>query len=68
METLKEIINILKIIGVSMAGITFVIFMIKIATEPEMKSKYLKLNVTIKSFSVRLNTRKSYIVGESGNS
>ena len=26
-----------------MAGITFVIFMIKIATEPEMKSKYLKL-------------------------
>lgn len=43
METLKEIINILKIIGVSMAGITFVIFMIKIATEPEMKSKYLKL-------------------------
>jgi len=43
METLKEIINTLKIIGISMAGITFVIFMIKIATEPEMKSKYLKL-------------------------
>lgn len=43
METLKEIINILKIVGISMAGITFVVFMIKIATEPEMKSKYLKL-------------------------
>lgn len=43
METLKEIINTLKVIGISMAGITFVIFMIKIATEPEMKSKYLKL-------------------------
>lgn len=43
METLKEIINILKVIGISMAGITFVVFMIKIATEPEMKSKYLKL-------------------------
>ena len=43
METLKEIINALKIIGISMAGITFIIFMIKIATEPEMKSKYLKL-------------------------
>ena len=43
METLKEIINTLKIIGISMAGITFVVFMIKIATEPEMKSKYLKL-------------------------
>lgn len=43
METLKEIINTLKIIGISMAGITFIVFMIKIATEPEMKSKYLKL-------------------------
>jgi len=43
METLKEIINTLKIIGISIAGITFVVFMIKIATEPEMKSKYLKL-------------------------
>lgn len=43
METLKEIINTLKIVGISMAGITFVAFMIKIATEPEMKAKYLKL-------------------------
>lgn len=43
METLKELVNILKIIGISVAGITFIIFMIKIATEPEMKSKYLKL-------------------------
>ena len=43
METLKELINILKIIGISVAGITFIIFMIKIAIEPEMKSKYLKL-------------------------
>lgn len=43
METLKEIINTLKIIGISMAGITFIVFMIKMATEPEMKSKYLKL-------------------------
>jgi VCBS repeat-containing protein len=43
METLKEIVNTLKIIGISMAGITFVVFMIKIATEPDMKSKYLKL-------------------------
>ena len=43
METLKELVNILKIIGISVAGITFIIFMIKIAIEPEMKSKYLKL-------------------------
>ena len=43
METLKELVNILKIIGISVAGITFIIFMIKIVTEPEMKAKYLKL-------------------------
>lgn len=43
METLKELVNILKIIGISVAGITFIIFMVKIAIEPEMKSKYLKL-------------------------
>lgn len=43
MGTLKEIIDTLKIIGISVAGIRFVVFMIKIATEPEMKAKYLKL-------------------------
>lgn len=43
METLKEIVNYLKIIGISIAGIGFIILMIKIAVEPEMKSKYLKL-------------------------
>ena len=43
METLKEIVNILKIIGISIAGVTFIVFMIKIAIEPEAKSKYLKL-------------------------
>lgn len=43
MEMLKEIVNTLKIIGISIAGITFVVLMIKIATEPEMKAKYLKL-------------------------
>ena len=43
METLKEIVNYLKIIGISIAGIGFIILMIKIAVEPEMKAKYLKL-------------------------
>lgn len=42
METLKAIINVLKIIGVSIAGITFIVFMIKIAVEPEYKEKYIK--------------------------
>ncbi len=43
METLKSIISNLKIIGISIAGITFIILMIKIATESEMKLKYIKL-------------------------
>ena len=43
METLKSIVNTLIILGVSIAGITFIVLMIKIAIEPEMKSKYLKL-------------------------
>ena len=43
METLKEIINILKIIGISLAGVAFIMLMIKTATDPEYKSKYLKL-------------------------
>ncbi|MDO5555724.1 MAG: hypothetical protein Q4G09_03475 [Clostridia bacterium] len=42
METLKNIIDVLKIIGISIAGITFIIFMIKIAVEPEYKAKYIK--------------------------
>ena len=43
MEILKDIVNYLKIIGISIAGIGFIILMIKIAVEPEMKGKYLKL-------------------------
>lgn len=43
METLSDIINKLKIIGISIAGVTFIILMIKIAIEPEMKAKYIKL-------------------------
>lgn len=43
MTTLKDIISVLKIIGISMAGATFVVLMIKIAIEPEYKARYLKL-------------------------
>ena len=43
METLNNVINSLKIIGISIAGIAFVVLMIKIAVEPEMKGRYLKL-------------------------
>lgn len=43
METLKSIIASFKILGISIAGITFIVLMIKIAIEPEMKAKYIKL-------------------------
>lgn len=43
MTTLKDIISALKIIGISLAGVTFIMLMIKTATDPEYKSKYLKL-------------------------
>ena len=43
METLKLIISSLKILGISIAVITFIVLMIKIAIEPEMKAKYIKL-------------------------
>ena len=43
MKTLKTIISSLKILGISIAVITFIVLMIKIAIEPEMKAKYIKL-------------------------
>ena len=43
MDVLEDIVKYLKIIGVSMAGMTFIVLMIKIATEPEMKAKYIRL-------------------------
>ena len=61
METLKEIISALKIIGISMAGITFVVFMIKIATEPEMKSKYLKLTKHLLIATILITTSLSLV-------
>ena len=42
MEMLKKIIGVLKIISISIAGIGFAILMIRIAVEPEYKSKYIK--------------------------
>ncbi len=71
METLKNIINILKILGVSIAGITFIILMIKIAIEPEMKSKYLKLTkhllmaTILISISLSLLELPKYYYGDS---
>ena len=43
MDTLNNVINSLKIIGISIAGIAFIVLMVKVAVEPEMKGRYLKL-------------------------
>lgn len=42
MEMLKGIIGVLRIISISITEIDFVILMIKIAVEPEYKSRYIK--------------------------
>ena len=42
-ETLKEIIKVLRTTGISIAGITFVVLMIKFGTDPDNKAKYIKL-------------------------
>lgn len=42
METLKEIIKMLIILSISIASITFIIFMVKIVIEPEEKRKYIR--------------------------
>ena len=43
MDTLKEIIITLRNIGIGIAGITFIILLIKMSIEPDEKSKYIKL-------------------------
>ena len=55
MNTLKEIIGVLKIIGISIAGITFIILMLKMATEPEYKEKYINFD---KYFKILENEEK----------
>lgn len=71
METLKSIVNTLIILGVSIAGITFIVLMIKIAIEPEMKSKYLKLTkhlliaTVLISISLTLLELPKYYYGDS---
>lgn len=43
MDTLKEIIITLRNIGIGIAGVTFIILLIKMSIEPDEKSKYIKL-------------------------
>lgn len=42
-ETLQEIIKILRTIGITIGGIAFIIIMIKMGTDPDNKLKYIKL-------------------------
>ena len=43
MSTLKEIISILRGLGITIAGITFVVLLLRIATNPEYKEKNIRL-------------------------
>ena len=62
MDTLNNIINSLKIIGISIAGIAFVVLMVKIAVEPEVKlTKHLLLATILITVSLTLvDIPKSY--------
>lgn len=42
-ETLKEIIGVLRNVGIAVGGITFIILLIKMSTEPDNKARYIKL-------------------------
>lgn len=42
-ETLKEIIGVLRNVGIAIGGITFIILLIKMSTEPDNKARYIKL-------------------------
>ncbi len=61
MNTLKEIIGVLKIIGISIAGITFIILMLKMATEPEYKEKYIKLTKHLLMATILITVSMSLI-------
>ncbi|MBO5348304.1 MAG: hypothetical protein J6A89_00560 [Clostridia bacterium] len=61
MESLKQIVNTLKIIGISIAGISFVVLMIKIAVEPEMKAKYLKLTKHLLVATILITVSLSFV-------
>ena len=41
MDTLKEIIITLRNIGIGIAGVTFIILLIKMSIETDEKSKYI---------------------------
>ena len=42
-ETLKSIITVIRNVGISIAGITFIVLMIKMTTDQDNKAKYIKL-------------------------
>lgn len=43
MEELKEIVRVMRNIGILIAGVSFIILMIKTAIDPDQKPKYIKL-------------------------
>ena len=39
----KKIIGVLRNVGIAVGGITFIILLIKMSTEPDNKARYIKL-------------------------
>ena len=54
---MQEIINVLRNVGITIGGITFLIFMIKMGVDPENKARYIKLakNTIIASILITLS-------------
>lgn len=44
LETLQEIIEVLRNIGIVIAGATFIVLVLKMVIDPENRQKYIKLN------------------------
>ena len=61
MNTLREIIGILKIIGISVAGGAFIILMLKMVTEPEYKERYVKLTKHLLIATILITVSLSFI-------
>lgn len=54
---MQEIIRVLRNVGITIGGITFLIFMIKIGVDPDSKGRYIKLarNTVIASILITLS-------------
>ena len=67
MDTLKEIIITLRNIGIGIAGITFIILLIKMSIEPDEKGKYLISIPFLYTICKKYNISADYLLGKIDN-